>query len=428
MIILRTGLPGASKTLTSISEICKSERITTCSLYYNNIKYFCLDLENIDSFGIFFFNFYLPSLSEFPQNLKTLVSSVHQSGRLVELSDFPVLSNQYNDWKDSQLPIQLFVKWVNIAYPNDKTKLFNAYFSQFPNLKKSDLFQFNLHWKYLSDPTEWFNCSHPSIILLDECQRHFPPRATGSRVPRHVSEFETHRHLGTDVYLVTQDAKLLDSSIRRLAGSHIHLVNLMGSKRVRRLESPETFDPSDYFQRKAAVTSLISHPTKLYGIYFSTLEHTHKLKIPKKVFYPIFFLLLLFLLAYNLWGSLNKNVTPPISPSPQTTPINAVTTSSSVKHISELVLPGCASVTFSGYSSPQSKLYLNCISDVETTVVHRSGSEDLESEFEETYKISHLIDSTYLKIYGYNLEFYDNLLFIVDKKNKINFFVYDLNS
>ena len=62
-----------------------------------------------------------------------------------------------------------------------------------------------------------------SIVVIDECQRVFRPRSSGSKVPPEVAAFETHRHLGIDFILITQHPSLVDGNIRRLVGKHIHL-------------------------------------------------------------------------------------------------------------------------------------------------------------------------------------------------------------
>ena len=54
--------------------------------------------------------------------------------------------------------------------------------------------------------TEEHKFSFPpgSIIVIDECQDFFRPRASGSKVPPYIQAFETHRHTGVDFILITQ--------------------------------------------------------------------------------------------------------------------------------------------------------------------------------------------------------------------------------
>ena len=62
-----------------------------------------------------------------------------------------------------------------------------------------------------------------ALLVIDEVQRIFRPRSTGSKVPDGVQAMETHRHNGQDLILITQSPLLLDSNIRRLVGRHIHI-------------------------------------------------------------------------------------------------------------------------------------------------------------------------------------------------------------
>src|SRR5690606_3202457 len=77
--------------------------------------------------------------------------------------------------------------------------------------------------------TEWMKLPPNSIMVIDECQRHFRPRANGSVVPPCIAEMETHRHLGIDLVLITQHPMLLDQNIRRLCGLHFHVVRKWGT-------------------------------------------------------------------------------------------------------------------------------------------------------------------------------------------------------
>ena len=61
--------------------------------------------------------------------------------------------------------------------------------------------ELTLDWQQLESADQWVECPKGAIIVIDECQSTFRPRATGAAVPRHVSQLETHRHDGHDLYL-----------------------------------------------------------------------------------------------------------------------------------------------------------------------------------------------------------------------------------
>jgi len=62
-----------------------------------------------------------------------------------------------------------------------------------------------------------------AILVIDEAQRIWRPRGSGSKVPESVAALETHRHRGIDVYLTTQAPSLIDSNVRALVGRHVHI-------------------------------------------------------------------------------------------------------------------------------------------------------------------------------------------------------------
>ena len=171
--------------------------------------------------------------------------------------------------------------------------------------------QFKLDWRYFDEPALWFELPRNSIIIIDECQQTFPVRPVGAKVPRHCSEFETHRHKGWDIHLVTQDAKLMDNHVRRLTGCHVHYFNPFKSSRVTRYQADKVFDQDDYFQKKNTISSIIKRDKNFYGLYWSADAHTHKLVIPTKLLLvlPVPFLIA-FLVWYLVSGNWSTNTQP----------------------------------------------------------------------------------------------------------------------
>lgn len=416
MIILRTGLPGASKTLTAIAELCSNTEFHSVTHYYNNIKYFCLDLDAVGSFGSFLVHHYLKTNESLA--VIQLLTSIHQRSEQPRVSDFPMLQNAYEIWLENFGHKKLYIEWCKKSFANNPNLpallSFNA---EFPSAPLTEFARFGLHFIHLEQPENWYNCSHPSIILIDECQRSFSPRPNGSRVPRHVSEFETHRHLGTDIHLITQDAKLLDSNIRRLAGRHIHLVNLFGSSRVRRMEHNEAFEPNDYHAAKLATKKIIGHPKNFYGVYLSSLKHTHKIKLPAKLFMLPLLLLVIGLLGFRLYSQFSN----PTQVSTDPVVLEPVDSSSTdVIQLTEFKQPisGCERLTYAGMNFIKDKYIalFNCETANDITVKIQQGEE--QDDFEYTYKESTIIDSEVLGLFGITTEVKSNYLFLI-KGNKI---------
>lgn len=115
-----------------------------------------------------------------------------------------------------------------------------------------------------------------SIVIVDEAQRSFRPRPTGSKVPDYVAALETHRHAGLDFWFITQHPGLLDVNIRRLCGRHIHVRNTPLGRRLH--ESTQVFDPENKSERDSTVTRPYSLPKQVFGKYKSAEIHTKNSK------------------------------------------------------------------------------------------------------------------------------------------------------
>lgn len=144
-----------------------------------------------------------------------------------------------------------------------------------------------LDWLPLEDATKWHDpevIPDGAIIVIDEAQRVFPPRSTGSKVPAHVQPFDTHRHRGLDVYLITQDPMLIDSFARNLAGEHIHVLRPFGTQQAKIFRWEHVVDPDSRSERNLAVdTSLFRYPKEGFNLYKSATVHTVKRKLPWKL-------------------------------------------------------------------------------------------------------------------------------------------------
>lgn len=120
-----------------------------------------------------------------------------------------------------------------------------------------------------------------SIVIVDEVQRYWRQRTTGSKVPEIVQAIETHRHFGLDIYFCSQDPQLVDINIRKLASSHEHL------KRRAMMEvatiykwSQKVANPDSKTDQKDAIDSIWKYQKEFYGYYKSSELHTAKADIP----------------------------------------------------------------------------------------------------------------------------------------------------
>lgn len=297
MIYLRTGLPGASKTLNSVRELVLSWDESR-PFFYTNIKLLMLDMLVANSFSGWFYGWYFPRLEDKKQRAKLIkiMSPVHDNDEFITLNDVPWLKAQY----ESHNHFETWLFWVRKVYPKNKlTKLENMLSCIDEEERHScDLWEMvkplNLHFTRFDDPQYWFDLPKKSVILIDECQEFFPPRPVGSKKPQAIAALETHRHGGYDLHFITQDATLADQNLRKLVGRHVHFFNPFGGKRITRFESPQTFDPNNYHARKQATKKFTAHATNFYGVYWSAEIHTHKFKFPKVLLIALLTLGMLF--------------------------------------------------------------------------------------------------------------------------------------
>lgn len=137
-------------------------------------------------------------------------------------------------------------------------------------------------WIEFDDPTKWQDLPDKSIIVIDEAQRAFRPRAAVLKVPEHVEALETHRHRGIDMYFVTQHPLLIEQNVRRLTESHEHLMRKFGAKWATVHEWKGVKENCDK-SRSDSMRSEFKYPSHVFSWYKSAEAHTHKFRLPGKV-------------------------------------------------------------------------------------------------------------------------------------------------
>jgi hypothetical protein len=294
MLYVVTGLPGASKSLNTLKYIIETSDFANRPIYYNNVKLVMLDLDVCNSFSGWFYGVYYPSIEKDAttlQKVRKVLLRIHKEGDMATPETFPHLIHLFDAWLCGTGPVDLFVYWVKRLYAPQRAQPLLDYLDITETPQVEHIKRFNLHFTHFPQAALWFELPRNSVIFVDECQQTFPPRPVGARVPMHCSEFETHRHKGYDVFLVTQDAKLLDNHVRRLAGVHIHFFRPFSGPIVKRIWSDKVIDPDDYFQKKASQIKTVPRDKKYYGLYWSADVHTHKFKVPTKLLliFPVFF-------------------------------------------------------------------------------------------------------------------------------------------
>lgn len=141
-------------------------------------------------------------------------------------------------------------------------------------------------WSELEDATKWYEVPTGSIVLIDEAQGIFRNRSINAQPPKHVTELETHRHLGIDLVVITQHPMLIDPAIRRLAGRHRHMVRIWGLEASTIHEWAAVRDNCDKpASRKDSDKTKWVFDKSIYSLYKSAELHTGKRSIPKRVWW-----------------------------------------------------------------------------------------------------------------------------------------------
>ena len=147
-----------------------------------------------------------------------------------------------------------------------------------PELLKASWFEFE-------DPHKWHELPNDSIVVVDEAQGWFGQRDPRVRPPEHITRFETMRHNGFEVHLITQDPRYLDVHLRRLCNGHVHYWRVFKSSQLLRFESEAVIEKVEVKSSfKDADKKTVRLDKKYFGVYTSTnAQHHFQFKAPKKM-------------------------------------------------------------------------------------------------------------------------------------------------
>lgn len=150
-------------------------------------------------------------------------------------------------------------------------------------------------------PDDWRTTPDGSIIFYDEIQQReeFKKSRFDNQI---VDDLQVHRHTGHDIYGITQFPQLLHPNFRAVVGMHYHLHRGWG------LSAATVFlwaycvdNPNAPSNKKLAEHQFrFNYPKSIYKYYKSASQHTHKARIPKKMFLLIGVILILGYFAFNM--------------------------------------------------------------------------------------------------------------------------------
>jgi len=144
--------------------------------------------------------------------------------------------------------------------------------------------QLKASWYKFDDPEKWFELPNDSIIVVDEAQGWFGGRDPRARPPEHITRFETMRHSGHEVHLITQDPRYLDVHLRRLCNGHIHYWRVFKSQQLLRFESDAVIEKVEVKSSfKDAEKTTVRLDKKFFSVYTSSnAQHHFQTKLPTK--------------------------------------------------------------------------------------------------------------------------------------------------
>lgn len=175
-----------------------------------------------------------------------------------------------------------------------------VYFHNINGLKPDQL---QALWFEFEDPEKWFELPNDSIIVVDEAQGWFGSRDPRARPPEHITRFETMRHQGHEVHLVTQDPRYLDVHLRRLCNTHIHYWRVFKSAQLLRFESEVVVEKVELKTSfKDADKKSLRLDKRYFGAYTSSnAKHHFQAKIPTKFILAICVLIGAGILVYRAY-------------------------------------------------------------------------------------------------------------------------------
>lgn len=139
----------------------------------------------------------------------------------------------------------------------------------------------------LPSPDDWRDTPEGSTIIYDEAQlRDVFAASRGASKHQLVRDLTIHRHGNRDIWFITQMPRLLHNDVLDVTNEHIHLVRPYGANLAscyfwRQVEkTPDGRTAKD----RAENQYIFNYRKDLYKFYNSAVEHTVKLKVPKKLF------------------------------------------------------------------------------------------------------------------------------------------------
>jgi zona occludens toxin len=208
-------------------------------------------------------------------------------------------------------------------------------------------------WKFKGNELHirnWHNWAKPgSVIVLDEYQKVWPVRPNGSRVPPDIQAFDTHRHMGVEFILISQDATQVDRHITGRVDRHLH-VRKFGMFPVSTVYEWDKISRQLLFRN-----ALAKHPyrwnKKAYALYRSASMHV---KSKRSAPTALYFILVGLVGAAFFWYSLTHRLSDAASGKRQ------ASTAQTTTHATTAMLPD-NKTTVARSDKPNEPVFAGCV-------------------------------------------------------------------
>ncbi|HDR8990116.1 TPA: hypothetical protein QDA93_002735 [Burkholderia vietnamiensis] len=136
------------------------------------------------------------------------------------------------------------------------------------------------------DVRRWPELVKPQdILVVDECQDVWPTVSVGTKPTDDIAKLNVHRHMGVDIWVITQHPNLINKSLRNLVGRHIHVRRMLGMNWAIVYQWDSARNPGSGF--RDAVKSRWSYPKDVFNLYTSAEVHTKPKGVVPKVLWVL---------------------------------------------------------------------------------------------------------------------------------------------
>ena len=290
MINLLTAPPGVGKTLFAVMQLKKihdqnNKNLPISKSYYQkNLEHLAINADKKITVDLVEFKGNQNLFVEIREALKDL------DGQTITLLEYFSCFNHFDFSEfqsDKVTPKHYYLSTSYNLIANYANKELKTDFNMIPPVRQiyADINGLRVD-DVLESPDDWRTCPDGSVIFYDEVQNR-PIYKNTKEKNEIIGELTVHRHRGFDIWFITQFPVLIHTEVRAVVGQHYHLFRPWGLPQAYvHVWSYSVVDPNSFSKKRAAErTFRFSYSKDIYKLYTSSTMHTHKINLPKKLFF-----------------------------------------------------------------------------------------------------------------------------------------------